>query len=47
MGTAEYLRVLREDARRLEGEGWRLAEGWFRRCSGLEWAWYTREVSDG
>ena len=47
METTEYLRVLREDARRLEGKGWSIAAGWYRRCSGLEWAWYVREVPDG
>ena len=47
METTDYLRVLREDAHRLEGEGWRLAAGWFRRCSGLEWAWFEREAGDG
>ena len=44
---AEYLRVLRKDAPYVEREGWRFAAGWFHRCSGLEWAWYVREVPDG
>lgn len=26
--------------------GWRLEVGWFTRASGLEWAWFGREVVD-
>ncbi len=26
---------------------WRLEVGWFRRMSGLEWAWFSRETVDG
>lgn len=38
----EYLRVERSDAARAEAAGWRFSVGWFRRASGLEWAWYER-----
>ena len=26
--------------------GWRFEAGWFQRVSGLEWAWFRREVED-
>ena len=26
--------------------GWQFEVGWFRRMSGLEWAWFSREVAE-
>ena len=30
-----------------ETDGWRVYSAWYRRMSGLEWAWFRREVEDG
>ncbi len=40
-------RFTREEHERGDAAGWRLEAGWFRRMSGLEWAWFRREVEDG
>ena len=41
-----YQRFTRQSHERGETAGWRFASGWHRRDSGLEWAWFTREVED-
>ncbi len=46
MATTEYMRFTLEDERTGRTHGWRFAAGWFRRASGLAWAWFVREVSD-
>lgn len=41
----ELHRFTRQEVREGLAEGWRLHAGWFRRASGLEWAWFTRDVA--
>ncbi len=42
----EYFRVGREHACDATAKGWRFEAGWFRRASGLEWAWFSREIEE-
>ena len=47
MATREYMRFTRWEAEQGLACGWQFEVGWHRCCSGLEWAWYSREVNDG
>ncbi len=44
--TFEAKRVDRVAAVQAIADGWRFEAGWFRRASGLEWAWFSREVDE-
>ncbi len=39
-------RFTRNDFEKGSTTGWRFEAGWFRRASGLEWAWFSREVDE-
>ncbi len=39
-------RVDRLAAAQAIADGWRFEAGWFRRASGLEWAWFSRDVDE-
>jgi len=43
----EVRRFTRDEHARGETAGWRFDGRWHRRASGLEWAWFQREISDG
>lgn len=45
--VVEYQRFTLDEAKRGCATGWCFNAGWFRRASGLEWAWFSREVGDG
>ena len=40
-------RFTREEHERGDTTGWRFEVGWCRRMSGLEWAWFSREINNG
>ncbi len=40
-------RFTRQEHERGATVDWRFAAGWFRRASGLAWAWFEREVNHG
>jgi hypothetical protein len=42
----EVHRFARDEHDGGDATGWRLDVGWFRRVSGLQWAWFSREVND-
>ncbi len=42
----EVHRFTREEHDRGDTTDWHFDAGWFRRVSGLEWAWFRREVED-
>ena len=42
----EVQRFTRQQNECGETAGWRRWSGWFQRASGLEWAWFRREVND-
>ncbi len=44
--TREFLRITREECSNGLPYGWRFEAGWFRRASGLEWAWFGRDVDE-
>ena len=44
--TGEFQRFTREEHHRGDTEGWRFASGWFHRDSGLQWAWFIRDVEE-
>ena len=46
MKTAEYMRFTVDEVQQGKAAGWSFAAGWFRRASGLIWAWFRREVPD-
>ena len=39
-------RFIREEHTRGDTIGWRFEAGWFRYMSGLEWAWFGRDIDD-
>ncbi len=42
----DVMRVTRRDYDRGQASGWQFEAGWFRRASGIEWAWFSREVDE-
>ena len=36
----------RQEHERQLTRGWRFEAGWFRRMSGLEWAWFNRAIKE-
>lgn len=46
--VVEMVRFTRLDHEKGHTAGWHFEVGWFERASGLEWAWFSREVqADG
>ena len=43
----EVRRFTRQEHERGDTGNWWRTGAWYRRDSGLEWAWFRREVSDG
>ena len=41
----EVVRFTRQEHEHGDTAGWRFDAGWFRRMSGLEWAWFSREIT--
>ena len=42
--TLDLRRFTRQQHERGDTTGWRFEAGWFERDSGLQWAWFSREV---
>ncbi len=46
MATVDYHRFTLEEIRQGKAAGWSFAAGWFRRVSGLTWAWFWRPTDE-
>ncbi len=44
--TGEFRRFTRHENDHGDTAGWRFTAGWFTRDSGLQWAWFTRDVEE-
>ena len=44
--VVEVMRFTREEVQRGDATGWRFSAGWFRKVSGLEWAWFDRDIDE-
>ncbi len=42
----EIQRFTRHEHTRGDTAGWRFEAGWFVRMSGLEWAWFSKEIRE-
>ena len=42
----EVMRFTRKEVQRGAATGWRFSAGWFRKTSGLEWAWFDRDLDE-
>jgi hypothetical protein len=45
--VGEFMCFTRQEHERGDTAGWRFEGPWHVRASGLEWAWFRREVDDG